>query len=109
MLDRKIKLLIVDDSVFFRETLAKFFENDKIIEIVGKASDPYEARDKIIQLRPDVLTLDVEMPKMSGIQFLKKLIPQYPIPTVIVSSAPIRALEALESGAVDYVKKATIK
>lgn len=109
MLEKKIKLLIVDDSVFFRETLSKFFANDKIIEVVGKAGDPYEARDKIIQLRPDVMTLDVEMPKMNGIQFLKKLIPQYPIPTVIVSSAPIKAFEALDAGAVDYVKKATIR
>lgn len=109
MLEKKIKLLIVDDSVFFRETLAKFFANDKIIDVVGKAGDPYEARDKIIQLRPDVMTLDVEMPKMSGIQFLKKVIPQYPIPTVIVSSAPIKAFDALDAGAVDYVKKAMIK
>lgn len=109
MLEKKIKLLIVDDSIFFRETLAKFFINDNVIEVVGKASDPYDARDKIIQLRPDVLTLDVEMPKMNGIQFLRKLIPQYPIPTVIVSSAPIQAFEALDAGAVDYVKKATIK
>lgn len=109
MLEKKIRLVIVDDSVFFREMLAKFFADDKLIEIVGKASDPYEARDKIIELRPDVLTLDVEMPKMSGIQFLKKLIPQHPIPTVIVSSAPIKAFDALDAGAVDYVKKATIK
>lgn len=109
MLEKKIKLLIVDDSVFFRETLAKFFANDKIIDVVGKAGDPYEARDRIIQLRPDVLTLDVEMPKMNGIEFVKKLIPQYPIPTVIVSSAPIKAFEALDAGAVDYVKKAMIK
>lgn len=109
MINKKIRLLIVDDSVFFRETLAKFFENDNMIEVVGKAGDPYEARDKIIQLRPNVLTLDVEMPKMSGIQFLKKLMPQYPIPTVIVSSAPIKAFDALDAGAVDYVKKAVIK
>lgn len=109
MLEKKIRLLIVDDSVFFREMLSRFFENDKLIEIVGKAGDPYEARDKIIELRPDVLTLDVEMPKMSGIQFLKKLMPQYPIPTVIVSSAPIQAFEALEAGAVDYVKKAMMR
>lgn len=109
MLEKKIKLLIVDDSVFFRETLSKFFLNDTLIDVVGKAGDPYEARDKIIQLHPDVLTLDVEMPKMSGIQFLKKLMPQYPIPTVIVSSAPIKAFDALDAGAVDYVKKAMIK
>lgn len=109
MLERKIRLLIVDDSILFRETLAKFFAGDKFIEVVGKACDPYEARDKIIELRPDVLTLDVEMPKMSGIQFLRKLIPQYPIPTVIVSSAPIKAFDALDAGAVDYVKKPMIK
>ena len=71
MLEKKIKLLIVDDSILFRETLAKFFANDKLIEVVDKASDPYEARDKIVALRPDVITLDVEMPKMNGIQFLR--------------------------------------
>ena len=109
MLENKIKLLIVDDSILFRETLAKFFVNDNLIEVIGKASDPYEARDKIMELRPDVITLDVEMPKMNGIQFLKKLIPQCPIPTVIVSSAPIMAFDALDAGAVDYVKKPMIK
>ncbi len=109
MLEKKIKLLIVDDSILFRETLAKFFANDKLIDVVDKASDPYEARDKIVALRPDVITLDVEMPKMNGIQFLRKLIPQYPVPTVIVSSAPIKAFDALDAGAVDYVKKPTIK
>jgi two-component system chemotaxis response regulator CheB len=109
MLEKKIKLLIVDDSILFRETLAKFFINDNLIEVIGKASDPYEARDKIMELRPDVITLDVEMPKMNGIQFLKKLIPQCPIPTVIVSSAPIMAFDALDAGAVDYVKKPMIK
>lgn len=109
MLKRKIKLLIVDDSIIFRETLAKFFINDKFIEVVGKACDPYEARDMIVALRPDVLTLDVEMPKMNGIDFLKKLIPQYPVPTVIVSSAPIKAFDALDAGAVDYIKKPVIK
>lgn len=109
MLDKKIRLLIVDDSILFRGTLAKFFSNDKAIDVVGQAGDPYEARDKIIELRPDVITLDVEMPKMNGIQFLKKLIPQYPLPTVIVSSAPIKAFDALDAGAVDYVKKPLIK
>lgn len=109
MLEKKIKLLIVDDSILFRETLAKFFINDKLIEVVDKASDPYEARDKIVALRPDVITLDVEMPKMNGIQFVRKLIPQYPVPTVIVSSAPIKAFDALDAGAVDYVKKPMIK
>ncbi len=109
MLDKKIRLLIVDDSILFRGTLAKFFANDKVIDVVGQAGDPYEARDKILELRPDVITLDVEMPKMNGIQFLKKLIPQYPQPTVVVSSAPIKAFDALDAGAVDYVKKPMIR
>lgn len=109
MAHRKIKVLIVDDSILFRETLARFLSEGEAVEVVGKAGDPYEARDMILSLRPDVLTLDVEMPKMNGIQFLRKLVPQYPIPSVVVSSAPIMAFEALESGAVDYVKKPMAK
>lgn len=109
MNNRKIRVLIVDDSILFRETLAKLLSYGDTIEIVGKAGDAFEARDKILELHPDVMTLDVEMPKMNGIHFLKKLIPQYPIPTVICSSAPIMALDALDAGAVDYVKKPAIK
>lgn len=100
--------MIVDDSLLFRETLAKFL-NGGAIEVVGTAEDPYEARDMIIKLRPDVVTLDVEMPKMNGIDFLKKLIPQYPIPVVVVSSSPINAFDALDAGAVEYVKKPLIR
>lgn len=106
---KKVKVLIVDDSLLFRETLSRFIAEDNNIEVVGTAGDPYEARDKILQLRPDVLTLDVEMPKMNGIQFLKKLIPQYPIPVVVVSSLPLNAFEALDAGAVDFVKKPVVK
>ena len=106
---KKIKALIVDDSLLFREVLSKFISEDSHIEVVGTAGDPYEARDKILELRPDVVTLDVEMPKMNGIQFLKKLIPQYPIPVVVVSSLPLNAFEALEAGAVDFVKKPLVK
>ena len=84
MANRPIKVLIVDDSVFFRTSLENVISQNENIRIIGTAGDPYEARDKILQLRPDVLTLDVEMPKMNGIQFLKKLIPQYPIPCVVV-------------------------
>ncbi len=109
MLKKKVKVLIVDDSILFRETISRFISEDANIEVVGTAGDPYEARDKILQLRPDVLTLDVEMPKMNGIQFLKKLIPQYPIPVVVVSSLPLNAFEALDAGAVDFVKKPLIK
>ncbi|MDR0917635.1 MAG: chemotaxis response regulator protein-glutamate methylesterase [Oscillospiraceae bacterium] len=104
-----IRVFIVDDSVFFREMLEKTFKSDTQIEIVGKAGDPYEASEKIPLLNPDVVTLDVEMPKMDGISFLKKLIPQYPIPVVVVSAAPIKAFEAMDAGAVDYIKKPLIK
>ena len=106
---RKIRVLVVDDSLVFRTTLTRFLTDEKFIDVVGSAGDAYEARDKIIQLRPDVLTLDVEMPKMNGIQFLKKLMPQYPLPTVIVSSAPIMAFEALDAGAVEFVRKPSVK
>jgi len=75
------------------------------IEIIGFAADPFEARDKILELRPDVLTLDVQMPRMNGIEFLKKLLPQYPIPVVVVSGVSDSVFEALENGAVDFVSK----
>lgn len=107
--NKKIRVLIVDDSLLFRTVLSKFVSQDRNIEVVGAAGDPYEARDRIIELRPDVLTLDIEMPKMNGIKFLTKLIPQYPIPVVVVSSLPINAFDALDAGAVDFVKKPQIK
>lgn len=102
---KKIRVLVVDDSLVFRETIARELSKDPFIEVVGKASDAYMARDKIIELRPDVMTLDVEMPKMNGIEFLKKLIPQYPMPVVVVSSFDANIFSALESGAVDFVCK----
>jgi len=72
---KKIKVLVIDDSLMFRETVAKGIGNDNGIEVVGTAADVFIARDKIIDLEPDVLTLDVEMPRMNGIDFLKKLMP----------------------------------
>lgn len=102
---RKIRVLVVDDSAVFRETLARQITRDPIIEVVAKASDPYTARDKILEFQPDVMTLDVEMPRMSGIEFLKKLIPQYPIPVVVVSSVSGSVFDALKAGAVDFVTK----
>lgn len=107
--DKHIKALIVDDSILFREVLSKLVQEDPAIEVVATAGDPYDARDKIIQLRPNVMTLDIEMPKMDGIQFLRKLIPQYPVPVVVVTSLPINAFEALDAGAVDFVKKPVVK
>lgn len=102
---RKIKVLVVDDSVIFRKVLASSLSKDPSIEIVDTASDPYMARDMIIQYQPDVMTLDVEMPKMNGIEFLKRLMPQYPIPVVVVSSLNDNVFDALNSGAVDFVNK----
>lgn len=102
---KKIRLLIVDDSSFFRGVLHRELSKDSSIEIVGTAIDAYDARDKIINLKPDVLTLDVEMPKMNGIDFLKTLMPQYPIPVVVVSAVSGNVFDALDAGAVDFVTK----
>lgn len=105
---RRIKVLIVDDSLLFRETLAKEIGKDFGIEVIGTAEDPFAARDKILELKPDVITLDVEMPKMDGIAFLKKLMPQYPLPVIVVSSVGKNVFEALDAGAVDFVTKPEI-
>lgn len=102
---RPIKVLVVDDSILFRNTLVRCLESDPNIQVVGQAKDPYEARDMIIQYRPDVMTLDVEMPRMSGIEFLRKLMPQYPLPVVMISSLSDKVFDALEAGAVDFVNK----
>ncbi|HEY3320106.1 MAG TPA: chemotaxis response regulator protein-glutamate methylesterase [Planctomycetota bacterium] len=105
----RIRVLIVDDSELVCDLLAKGLAADPDLEVVGTASDPYVASQKIIELRPQVLTLDVEMPRMNGIDFLRKLMPQYPLPAVIVSALtePGKqvALDALAAGAVDIVTK----
>jgi two-component system, chemotaxis family, protein-glutamate methylesterase/glutaminase len=101
----KIKVLIIDDSLFFRELLAKELTKDDNIEVVGTAADVFIARDLILEKKPNVLTLDVEMPKMNGIEFLKLLMPQYPLPVVVVSSVSDNVFEALKAGAVDFVTK----
>ena len=107
-----IRVLIVDDSAAMRQLLTKILESDPAIEVVGTAADPYFARDKIRSLKPDVLTLDVEMPRMDGLTFLEKLMHAYPIPVVMVSSLTQQGcdvtLRALELGAVDFFAKPTI-
>lgn len=108
LVKKKSRVLIVDDSILFRTTLSKKLEEDPFFEVIGTASDALEAMEKIKELQPDVVTVDVEMPKMSGIEFLKKLMPRYPTPVVVVSSAPITALNALDAGAVDFVKKPVV-
>jgi two-component system, chemotaxis family, protein-glutamate methylesterase/glutaminase len=112
MLDRrKIRVLIVEDSALMRQLLTAILQDDPAFEIVGTASDPFIARQKIKDLQPDVLTLDVEMPRMDGITFLEKLMRLHPMPVVMISSLTQRntdvTLRALELGAVDFVSKNT--
>ena len=102
---KPIKVLVVDDSLFFRNVLVQCLQSDPNIQVVAQAGDPYQARDAIIKYNPDVMTLDVEMPKMNGIEFLKKLMPQYPLPVVVISSLNGKVFDALEAGAVDFVNK----
>jgi two-component system chemotaxis response regulator CheB len=104
-----IKVLIVDDSAIVRQVFTRELSKAGDIQIVGSAPDPYAARDKIVQLRPDVVVLDMEMPRMDGLTFLKKLMKFYPLPVIIVSSLTPKggelAMEALNSGAVEVMCK----
>ncbi len=105
----KIRVLVVDDSAVVRKVFSEELSHEKDIEVVGTAPDPYVARDKIVSLKPDVVTLDVEMPRMDGITFLRKLMKYFPLPVIIVSSLTKEggslAMEALETGAVDVICK----
>ncbi len=104
-----IKVLIVDDSAVVRNILSSELSKHKDIEVVGTAVDPYVARDKIVKLRPDVITLDIEMPRMDGLSFLAKLMKHLPMPVVVVSSLTPKnsdtALKALELGAIEVLAK----
>jgi two-component system, chemotaxis family, protein-glutamate methylesterase/glutaminase len=104
-----VRVLIVDDSALVRQIIRDGLAKFSDVEVVGTAPDPFVARDKIVQLKPDVMTLDVEMPRMDGVEFLRRLMPQYPMPVIMVSSLTQRGskitLDALEAGAVDYVSK----
>ncbi len=102
---KKIKVLVVDDSIVFRETIIRGIALDDGIEVVAKASDPFEARDKILLCEPDVMLCDVEMPKMNGIEFIKRLLPQYSLPVIVVSGATEAVFDAMNAGAVDFVAK----
>jgi len=109
MTKQKIKTLIVDDSAVVRKILSEELSKFPDIEVVGTAPDPFVARDKILKLQPEVITLDIEMPRMDGLTFLKKLMKHYPLPVIIVSSLTLKgsklALEAMEIGAVDVIAK----
>lgn len=104
--------MIVDDSLLVRKTLSEVFASDDDLEVIGEASDPYMAAQELRKMAPDVITLDIEMPKMDGITFLKKLMSQHPIPVVVISTltqkGTIEALKALEYGAVEVLAKPKI-
>jgi len=106
---RKIRVLVVDDSAIVRKILTEALGGEPDIEVVGSAPDPYAARDKILTLNPDVLTLDIEMPRMDGLTFLKKLMHFHPLPTLVISSLAQpscrAAIEAMEFGAVEVLAK----
>lgn len=102
---RKIKVLIVDDSILFQRILKDNLNKDPMIEVIAVASNPYEARDLIVKEKPDVMTLDLEMPKMGGIEFLQKLMPQMPIPTIVLTTLSDKVFDAMNAGAVDFVAK----
>ncbi len=101
----KIRVLVVDDSIVFRELLSRGVSSDTDIEVVATAKDPFEARDKIIEHEPDVVTCDINMPKMNGIEFVKRLMPQYPLPVIVVSAVSDAVFSAMNAGAVDFVAK----
>ncbi|MCK4662645.1 MAG: chemotaxis response regulator protein-glutamate methylesterase [Bacteroidales bacterium] len=112
MKKNKIRVLIVDDSAVVRRVLTQIFDTDKGIEVIGTASDPFYAAQKIRNEVPDVITLDIEMPRMDGITFLKKIMTQHPIPIVVISSltgeGTETALKAMEYGAVEIITKPKI-
>ncbi len=105
----KLKVLVVDDSAIVRKILSEAINAEQDMEVVGTAPDPFVARDKILALRPDVLTLDIEMPRMDGLTFLKRLMQFHPLPVIIISSLTQSSceisMEALACGAVDVMAK----
>src|SRR2546425_8558413 len=103
------RVLVVDDSAVIRQLLCRELARDPQIQVVGFAPDAYAARDKIIALKPDVITLDIQMPRMDGLTFLRRLMQYHPIPVIVVSaltaSGAPEAIEAMAAGAVDVVGK----
>ncbi len=102
---KKIRVFIVDDSLLFRKVLIDNLSQNPNIEVVGYAVDAFDAERKIPLLKPDVVTLDVEMPMINGMEFVKKLLPKHPVPVILVSSLNLNVFEALSAGAVDFVRK----
>ena len=108
-METDIRVLVVDDSAVVRKVFTDELSRERGIQVIGTAPDPYIARDKIVKLKPDVITLDIEMPRMDGLTFLKKLMKHYPLPVIIVSSLTPKggkmAMEALSSGALEVISK----
>jgi len=102
---KRIRVLVVDDSLVFREIIRKGISSDDNIEVVAVAGDPFEAKEKILAYNPDVMTCDIEMPKMNGIEFVRRLIPQYPLPVIVISAVNGAVFDALNAGAVDFISK----
>jgi two-component system chemotaxis response regulator CheB len=105
MMRKKIRVLIVDDSMVYREIISKGISSDIEIEVVATANDPFDASEKIVKYQPDVMTCDIEMPKMNGIEFIQRLMPQYPLPVIVISSVNRAVFDAIKAGAVDFVAK----
>lgn len=108
-MNEKIKVLIIDDSLFFREILAKGIDKDPSIEVIAKVSNPIDAQDKILELKPDVVTCDVEMPRMNGINFIKQLLPKHQVPIIVISQVSEAVFDAMDAGAVDFMNKPNVK
>ena len=102
---RRLRVLVVDDSAVSRELIARGIGADPGIEVVAVASDANKARDAIEEYEPDVMALDVEMPRMNGIAFLRLLLPQYPMPVVVMSAIGAHVFDAMQAGAIDFVTK----
>ena len=107
-MQKKIRVMIIDDSALFRSFLIQNINADPRFEIIGYAVNAFDAKNKIPLLKPDAVTLDIEMPGMSGLDFLKEFLPTYPIPVILVSSLNMKVFDALAVGAVDFVRKPDI-
>ncbi len=104
-MNQKIRLMVVDDSVLFRSWLVQSLGSDPRFEVVGYAINALDAKNKLPILKPDIITLDIEMPGMSGLDFLREVLPTHPVPVILVSSLNVRVFDALAAGAVDFVRK----
>lgn len=103
--NKKIRVMVVDDSILARTMISNGLNASPHIEVVATSFNAKDARAKVDQVKPDVMTLDVEMPGMNGIDFLKQLLPVVPLPVILVSSLDLRVFDALSAGAVDFVRK----